>query len=184
MRRSQLVKLVGLSEEAFNLLKARKHVPMRGRPPGSGWQNFTVEDAIAFEAAVALARCGVKKNNARAWVDLYFDVAIERASENDRKSTDPVYLGVVTSFGIAETTLVADDQFPLVGSASDIASELQSIQEALGQDRWLDGLITINLNLCVQLVYLRAEQALIADDRLEELATLFGARSRMITIVE
>ena len=72
----------------------------------------------------------------------------------------------------------------MVGSASDIASELQSIQEALGQDRWLDGLITINLNLCVQLVYLRAEQALIADDRLEELATLFGARSRMITIVE
>lgn len=169
MRRSQFVKLVGLSEEAFNLLRARKHVPLRGRAIGPGWQEFMVEDAIALEAAIALARCGIKKNDARAWVDLYFDVALERAEESKAGDNEPIYLGAVSSVGVVGGTLVPDEQFELVGTPADIADELSRIRAMLDPDRWLDGVITINLNLCAKLVSDRAKAAGVEDDRLSEL---------------
>lgn len=169
MRRSQFVKLVGLTEEAFNLLRARKHVPLRGEPIGPGWQEFSVEDALALEAATALARCGVKKNDARAWVDQCFQPALDWAAESKAGPNDPVYIGVVSSIGVVEGKPIQDDQFPLVGTPSDIAEQLSLIRDALGPDRWLDGVITINLNLCAKLISDRAKAAGITDDRLSEL---------------
>lgn len=171
MRRSQFAKLVGLSEEAFNLLRARKHVPLRSRVIGPGWQEFSFEDAVAMEAAAALARCGVKKNEAREWVDLYFDRGLERAAEQrrGRGRRRPIYLGVVASVGIVEGMPVEDDHFPLVGTASEVAEELERIGGMLGADRWLNGAITINLNLCAKLVSIRANANGIADDELSQL---------------
>lgn len=169
MRRSQFVKLVGLTEEAFNLLRARKHVPLRGRTIGPGWQEFSVDDALALEAATALARCGVKKSDARIWVDIYFEEALSRARESKAGTNEPIHLGAVSSVGVVDGTPVQDDQFPLVGSPGDIADELSRIRAMLGPDRWLDGVITINLNLCAKLVSDRAKAAGIADDRLSEL---------------
>jgi hypothetical protein len=169
MRRSQFVKLVGLTEEAFNLLRARKHVPLRDQTFGPGWQEFSVDDALALEAATALARCGVKKNDARAWVDLYFDVALERAEESKDGDNEPIYIGAVSSVGVVDGAPVPDEQFELVGTPTDIADELSRIRAMLGPDRWLDGVITINLNLCAKLVSDRAKAAGITDDRLSEL---------------
>ena len=169
MRRSQFVKLVGLTEEAFNLLRARKHVPLRGEPIGPGWQEFSVDDALALEAATALARCGVKKSDARAWVDVYYEEGLRRATQSKAGGNKPIHLGVVSSVGVLNGTPVQDDQFPLVGTPTDIAKELGRIRGMLGPDRWLDGVITINLNLCAKLISDRAKAAGIADDRLSEL---------------
>jgi hypothetical protein len=171
MRRSQFAKLVGLSEEALNLLRARKHVPLRGRPIGPGWKELFGEDAVAMEAAAALARCGVKKNDAREWVDLYFKEGLDRAAEQRgrRGQRQPIYLGVVTSVGIADGMPVEDDHFPLVGTASEVAEELERIGEMLGGDRWLNGAITINLNLCAKLVSIRAHANGIVDEQLSQL---------------
>lgn len=169
MRRSQFVKLVGLSEEALNLLKARKHVPFRGRVIGPGWLEFSVDDAVALEAANALSRCGVRKADARAWVDSSFEPALDWATERKAGWKEPVYLGMVSSYGILEGMPVPDEPYPLVGTPSDIAEQLARIQQDLGPTRWLDGAITINLNLCASVVIARAKASGITDDRLVEL---------------
>jgi hypothetical protein len=161
-----------MSEEAFDMARARKLLPWRGRVMGRGWQDFSVDDALAVEAAAALSRQGVKKADAREIVDLYFDVALERAAEQRPARSTTVLLGVVSCVGLTNGMPAHDGQFPLVGSPADVAEELARIGDILGADRWLDGVITINLNLCAKIVSVRAAAAGMEELRLVELAEL------------
>ncbi len=176
MRRSAFVKLIGISEEIFNVVRTRKLLPLRGRDVGKGWQDFSVEDALAFEAASALARLGITKAEARDVVDTYFEIALERAAE--APTGQPVYLGLAKTVVLFGGQHVSPDYFPLVGSAIDLAEEINRLTIALGDSGWVDGTIAANLNLCMATIYGRAEKAGVNDSQLEELAVLFALRLR------
>lgn len=178
MRRSAFVKLIGISEEIFNVVRTRKLLPLRGRDVGKGWQDFSVDDALAFEAASALARLGITKAEARDVVDTYFQVALERAAET--ATGEPVYLGLAKTIVLVGGKHVSPDQFPLVGSSIDLAEEVNRLAIAMGDSGWIDGTIAANLNLCMATIYGRAEKAGVNDGRLEELAVLFALRLREV----
>lgn len=160
MRRSSMVKLLGLSEETFNLIRARKLLPMRSRDAGSGWQEFSAEDALAIELSVSMARQGLKRADARDLVNEYFDDALDRLSERDDKH---LFLGAVKSYGVLDGQIALDDQFPLIGSAQDIADELAELGDKLGPNRFLDGAILVNVHLCIAVITERAARAGLED---------------------
>lgn len=172
MRRSQFLKLAGLSQEAFDLARARKLLPLRGRVTKPGWQDFSVDDAVALEAATSLFVRGMKKSDARVAVDAYFDLALEWAASPSCKG--PTYIGTATSFAVIDGFAIAGDQHQLIGSAQDIADETERLQVALGERHHLGGMITTNLNLCVETVASRAVLAGIEDPRINELSKLFS----------
>lgn len=174
MRRSDFVKLLGVSEEAFDMARARKHLPLRGRAMKRGWQEFSVDDALAFEAAMAFGRVGVRRADAREVVDTYFDEAIVRAFEASGQS---IFLGVVKAYAVNNGTPVVQDQFPILGTMSDLAAEVQRLTDDLGIGPFYDGLVAINLNLCLSVISDRAARAGIHDARLSELAALLGGAS-------
>jgi len=171
MRRSVLVKLLGISEEQFNLVRARKLLPMRGRDAGRGWQDFTADDALALELATALSRQGVKKSVARDVVDGYYAVALEWAGNDLANQT--VFVGIVRTVALVDGELEVGSHEWLVGSAADIAEQIDRLREAVGTSLWVDGAVVANLNLCVASILARADMAGIQDDRLSELAAVF-----------
>ena len=171
MRRSAFVKLLGITEEAFNLLRARKLVPLRGSKKGRGWQEFSVDDAIAFEAAAALSRQGVKKADACAIVDYYFDIAIERFVDDGEAR--PFFLGIMKPAQAAPGRSTLDLAFGLIGTTSHLAEDIERYVDAVGDIQWLDGFVAIDLRRCVATVLDRAEEAGLADPALQAKAAFF-----------
>lgn len=173
MRRKQFVQLVGLNEKALNLLVERGLLPLRGKASSTGWASYTIDDALALEAAVSLSRLGSTKARARDFVNSYFDVAIEQVRDVYRPLGTQVYLGAVSYVSLQDGLLSVDDYWPLVGTPIDIAQEIDRLSHAVGPQRWLEGAITANLHLCMAAISQRARKASISSDRLIELEQWF-----------
>ena len=143
-----------------------------------GWQEFSVDDAVAIEVAASLAAQGLKKTDARVVVDAYFDLALERAA--DPKCRRPIYLGVAESFGIAGGVKTLDDHHQLIGSINDIADEICRLEAALHPKHHVGVAIIASLNLGVETVLTRADEAGLSDQRLDELANLFRLQQHRV----
>jgi hypothetical protein len=174
MRRKQFVQTVGLTEKALSLLVERKLVPMRGKKPLAGWAEYTFDDALALECAIRLSRLGLSKARARDVVDAYFDLALERAQEVGRPRASHIYLGMVQYVAMEDGFSTVDDHWPLVGTPTDIAEEIERLSESVGPSRWVEGELTVNVHLCMAAVSQRAQQAGIVDDRLVQLEQWFA----------
>jgi len=175
MRRKKFVQVVGLTEKALHLLVERKLFPMRGKKQSAGWAEYTFDDALALECAIRLSRLGPSKARARDVVDAYFDVALERVQEVGRPRSSHVYLGAVQYVSLEDGYSTVDDHWPLVGTTSEIAEEIERLSEAVGHSRWVEGELTVNVHLCMAAISQRALKAGIADDRLAQLEQWFAS---------
>lgn len=67
MRRSDLLILTGLSVPVFNAWRRRASLPFAD-PKESGWGDYSIENAIAFDLAVSLVQLGLAQKKAGEFV--------------------------------------------------------------------------------------------------------------------
>ena len=137
----------------------------------AGWQNFTVDDAVAVETATSLFRLGMAKSDARDVIDAYFDLAIDWLTAGE--CTDSVYIGMASIVEVGGAD-IAEEQHWLIGSTKDIEDEIKRLEAALGHNYFVSGERKIDLRFCVAQVLRRAANAKFEDPRLYELAHLFS----------
>ena len=173
MRRAVFVQLVGMTDESFNVLRGRKLVPLRGQKP-IGWQDYSVDDALALEIASSLAHAGLSRKQACLLVDDYYNLALERAEEQKPKRTRrDILVGSALMVGVESAKRVEGDSFPLVGIAGDVADQIDQITAAIPSSTWLVTSPLISMNFCFAVIKARAEQAKIDDARIGALKKLF-----------
>lgn len=170
MRRADFIRLTALTDEAFNLLRARKLVPMRGQKKPKGWQEYSVDDAVALELAQALSRKGVRKADARDWVDHYFNLALEYVADPTRPQDQPIFLGAAEFVELVDGELHPSGHEELVGTFADIADQLERSASAYSATHAIDGYLVVNVDRCVRAVIQRAERSGLDDPRVRELA--------------
>lgn len=169
MKRREFVQLTDVSEEAFNLLRARKLVPMRGQTKQKGWQDYSVEDAVALELAQALSRKGVRKADARDWVDFYFEIALGYVADETRPKNQPIFLGAAEFVQLLEGDVHYGGHERLVGTFADIADQLENFAAGYSATYVLEGYLVVNVDRCIRAVGQRAQLAGLDDPRLNQL---------------
>lgn len=173
MRRKDFMKLAGLEEGTFKVLLARKHIPFGDRSAAPGWKDYSADDVLAYEAAAALARQGAKKSEAREWVETYAALAVERASDGLKLGEGAMFLGAAPILRVRNGAIEHDEFWPLVGTISDVAEEVERLQGAVGPKQRIGGANLCNLNLCVEVIAQRAAALGISDARLAQLVGWF-----------
>ena len=173
VRRKDFMMLTGLEEGTFKVLMARNHIPLGKRPVGAGWKDYSADDVLAFEAAAGLSRHGAKRSDAREWVDTYREVAIDYASRRSSSHHDAIFLGAAPVVTLIDGQLEHDHFHPLVGTAVEVAEEIERLQVAVGKRHWVDGATLCNLDLCAKMIGYRAVGSGIKDSRLDQLLGWF-----------
>ena len=171
MRRKTFIQLAGVKEEAFKLLWARGHVPFSPAPGVKGWNEFSVRDLVAFEAAGALVRLGVGRAEARRLVELYLPLAIEWGAEGG--GVRGIRLGAAAVVALKDGETHFDSFHELIGSMDEIAEQLRELTVALPGGHWVDGVFVCNLALCVESIIQRAGLIGFQDDQLDQLRGAF-----------
>lgn len=180
MRRDDLLKLVGLSREAFNQMRKRDVLPLPTARPEKGWGDYSFDDAwaimIALDLAAGGAERGVSQKLASLLVNGSWSDLIAFAGKRRRRSGDLLYGAAY----LADIDLDADDSagvwIPLVGTTALLLSELDSLERRSGPKTGVRAVYLANASTALRTLKLRADRAGLADNRLIELCRSVGVK--------
>ena len=170
MRRSDLIKLVGVSAEFFNSLARRDQLPFLKRLLGEqkGWGDYPPHYAYMSSLALALSDAGCTQYQAGHFIDLHFQDLLQAGLDRGEGQGADIYFGYLKS-----VTLTFDGQaqgfegvatsIPLCGQLSQLLPEIEHIKSKMGA-KAEDALVLVNASACLRLLRERAAEWAIGEE--------------------
>lgn len=175
VRRSELLKLTGLSVTSFNSLALRGQLPFERSDTGAQkWATYDAREAIMLALAIRVAEFGPNLVNAALFVRRVFDEYHEAMLSQPRDGGD-VFLGFAKAGGFERDPRTLAQELwlfeaPFIGRMDQLA-DWTARARSVGEVR---GFLMVNASDCIREILQRAEIAELSEALQDEVRAAWG----------
>lgn len=171
MRRADLLPLIPMTSNRFNLLQGRSQLPFKDSGQ-TGWGRYSIADAFRLMLLLELAGAGKSYDEARATVNGQFDDLWAMAGEGH---DGDLWFGTVRSTILVEGEAGSHIEMPLVASAMNINAAVEDVRLCAGiTSQVVTAICVINASFVARVLASRATRLGLKSADLPAFCDRFG----------